>query len=183
MNLFLVNYRTIKCERLKSITRLSEKEAFEAAAKLYEENHRDTTDGFQRFADFDTYYPHRIKTEKWLYDQFIAAGGKPQTRHPLYFFVHEWDAVERAWDGKVEKVVEKIALDDIDPYDVSFVMGDSMKAVNQPDDFPLFMKDELLALINSHDNDINKLLDFAYQQADMRAIEAHIWNDKYFKSL
>jgi hypothetical protein len=119
-NIHLVNYRTAKCEPLKSITRLPKKEAFEVAKSLHEANHRDTTDGFKRFADFDTYYPHRIKTE-------------------------------------------------------------SMTAVNKPDEFPLFLKDELLALLKFHDNDINKLLDFVFQKANMRAIEAQIWNDKYFQ--
>jgi len=92
--LFLVNYRTPKCEPLKSITQLSEKEAIEVAKKLHQEN---PYDGFQRFGDdFTKYYHHRIRTEKWLYDEFIVIGGRPQMAHPLYFFVHEWDIVDNA---------------------------------------------------------------------------------------
>jgi hypothetical protein len=38
-DIYLVNYRHINCEPLKSITQLPEKEAYELAEKLYKESH------------------------------------------------------------------------------------------------------------------------------------------------
>ena len=176
--IYLVNYRTIKCEPLKSITRLPEKEAVEVAKKLYDDN---PYDGFQRFGeDFDKYYHYRIRAEKWLHQEFVKIGGRPQTKHPLYFFVHEWDIAEKAWEGKVEKVVAKIPLNEIDICDISFTFGDSMAMLDRDDGRPPFLKDELQKHLLGYGNDVNKFLDAVYEQIGQRAIEAHIWNDKYF---
>ena len=178
-NIYLVNYRTTNCEPLKSITRLPEKEAFELAEKLYKEN---PVPGFERFgAGFESYYYHRIKAEKWLYDEFTAIGGKPQTEHPLYFFVHEWDIVDKLWENKTDKIMKKIALNEIDICDVSFTFGDSCAMLDRPDRKAPFLKDKLQEYIFQNGNDINKLLDNVNQQVGHRVIEAHIWNDKYFK--
>jgi hypothetical protein len=179
--LYLVNYRTCKCEPLRSITRLSEEEALEVAKKLYEEN---PYDGFQRFGEgFEEYFHNRIRTEKWLYEEFIAVGGKPQTEHTLYFFVHEWDIVEKAWEGKAEKAVTRIALSEIDICDVSFTFGDSMFIVDRPDRRPLFLKDKLQEHLLSFENDIDKILDRVNQQIGHRVIEAQVWNDGYFDAI
>lgn len=112
----LVNYHPLNSEPLKSITRFSKKEAFEIAQKLYEENH---VPGYERFGPgFESYYTLRMETEKWLYEEFIAIGGKPQTTHPLYFFVHDWDVVHKLWSVKI---AEKIALDEIKVLDKGII--------------------------------------------------------------
>ena len=181
-DLTLVNYRTAKCEPLKSITRLPKREAFALAKKIYEENHRDTMDGIKRFGDeFEFYYHQRIKAEKWLYEEFIARGGKPKTKHPLYFFVHGWNAVEKAWEGKVEYAVTSISLREIDECDVSFVFGDSMVMVDKPDR-KIFLKNDLHKYILSSGS-IEKLLDNCFEKFNMRAIEAQIWSDESVRSL
>jgi hypothetical protein len=178
-DIYLVNYRVQSVEPLMSITRLPEKEAFELSDKLYKAN---PYDGYeQRFGpNFEGYYHHRIKTEKWLYEEFIEIGGKPQTKHPLYFFVHVWDVAEKAWEGKAVKVVEKIALSKIDICDVSFLFGDSMAMLNNHNRSPLFLKDELLELLAKNGNNVEVLLDSINQQFGHKIIEAQIWNDNYF---
>ena len=181
-DIYLVNYRVQNIEPLKNIMRLPKKEAFELSDKLYKEN---PYDGYeQRFGpNFEKYYNHRITTEKWLYEEFIEIGGKPQAKHPLYFFVHKWDVAEKVWEGKAIKVIEKIELNEIDVCDVSFLFGDSMAMLNNPDRSSLFLKDELLELLAKKGNNIEMLLDSINHQIGQRIIEAHIWNDKYFETL
>jgi hypothetical protein len=76
---------------LRSITELSENEAFQAAYKL---GQNDGT-SFYRFKDFINYYPRRIKAEKWLYEWFKKSGGEPQTEHPLYFVLEQSDFLHK----------------------------------------------------------------------------------------
>ena len=180
-DLYLVNYRLSTIEPLKSIMRLSKEEAFELSDKLYKEN---PYDGYeQRFGpNFEKYYNHRLKTEKWLYEEFTKIGGKPQEKHPLYFFVHNWDVAEKAWEGKAIKVVEKIKLNEIDVCDVSFLFGDSMAMLDNPNKGSLFLKDKLSELLAENENNIEMLLDSVNQRTGQRIIEAHIWNDKYFEA-
>lgn len=174
-SIYLVNYHPLNSEPLKSITRFSKKEAFEIAQKLYEENH---VPGYERFGPgFESYYTLRMETEKWLYEEFIAIGGKPQTTHPLYFFVHDWDVVHKSWSVKI---AEKIALDEIDIHDISFTFGDSCVMMNAPNRKPPFNKNALLDFFAANDGDVEKSLDEVERIFDNRVIEAQIWNDKYF---
>lgn len=55
---------------------------------------------------------------------------------PIIFFMHEWGIVDKTWEGKVEKIVAKIALNEVDIYDVSFTFGDSMDVLDRPDRRP-----------------------------------------------
>jgi len=50
--------------------------------------------------------------------------------------MHEWGIVDKTWEGKVEKIVAKIALNEVDIYDVSFTFGDSMDVLDRPDRRP-----------------------------------------------
>jgi len=78
-------------------------------------------------------------------------------------------------------VVVKVPLNEIDICDISFVFGDSMVMMDKPNRRKPFLKDELLEHLFQNGNDIEKLLDSVNQQIGLRAIEAQIWNDKYFK--
>ncbi len=175
-DIYLVNYRYNSSEPLKSITQLSEKEAFCVADKLYKESQ---CKAHRRFGpDFPVYYQHRMKTEKWLYDNFIMIGGKPQISHPYYFAVQFCENLYKNFDcGKAIK----IKLDDIDILDVSFTFGDSVAKMDSPDRRNPFLKDKLLEYISIHDNDVNKFIDSIKEQ--YICIEAQLWTDKYFVSI
>jgi len=157
--------------------RLTEKEAFALAEKLFEDK---TCEATHRFGpnEFANYYQTRLKAEKWLRDKFITLGGKPQTKHPLYFYVHGWDGVPRFW---AKNITERILLADIEPCDISFTFGDSCGAVDNPD-MHFFMKDELMELISTHGS-IKNLLAHVTKQIGYGMIEAHLWDDKYIKNL
>lgn len=71
----LVNYSHRGCEPLKSITQLSEEEAFKKAKEICKSN---KGIAFGRFEDFVNYYPKRINTEKSLHQGFKSKGGKPE---------------------------------------------------------------------------------------------------------
>ena len=171
--LFLVNYRHSKSDPLKSITQLPEQEAFTVAKKLYDES---PCRAHRRFGpDFVYYYPHRLKTEQWLYERFLAIGGQPQTEHPFYFALHYCENFNVNFDfGKTTK----INLNDIDIFDVSFTFGDSVAKMDSPDRKDPFLKDKLLEYINQFDNDVEKFLDSIKEQ--YVCIEAQLWTDKYF---
>lgn len=97
-NLFLVHYCHPNCKPFQNIMRLSKENAFLLAEKLAKEN-PDTT-AFYRFADFANYYyldnqrkrwlyhSLRLKTEKFLYDNFFRLGGKARQKHPYKFWVN-----------------------------------------------------------------------------------------------
>jgi len=87
---------------------LPEKEAFEMAYKLGLNN----GEAFYRFKDFKNYYPRRIKTENWLYNWFLNAGGKPKIKHPIYFVLEGSDYLNEWFDnGKIIKIPLKIIND------------------------------------------------------------------------
>lgn len=172
-DIYLVNYRHSNCEPLKSITQLSEKEAYTLAKRLYEES---PCRAHNRFGpNFEWYYNHRLKTEKWLYERFIAIGGKPHTTNPFYFALHNWEKSHAYFNfGKIIK----IGLKDIDICDVSFTFGDSCKEMDSPNRKEPFLKDKLLEFISLNDNNVEKFLENIKQQYD--CIEAQLWTDKYF---
>jgi len=154
---------------------LPKEEAFALARELYKETA--VCEAYGRFSDsnFEQYYETRMRAEKWLYENFIEIGGKPQTKHPIYFYVHSWGLEDKFWETKI---TERIALSNIDACDISFIFGDSCGEVDRPNRKEPFMKDELMRYIAEHDNDIEKLL----KTARHGMIEAQIWSDKYFKN-
>ncbi|HBN83378.1 MAG TPA: hypothetical protein DDZ89_05990 [Clostridiales bacterium] len=174
--IILVNYSYNSSEPLKSITQLSEKEAFAVAEKLYKESQ---CRAHRRFGpDFPVYYRHRLKTEEWLYDHFVAMGGKPETSHPYYFALQHCESLYRNFEyGKAIK----INLSDIHSQDISFTFGDSVAQMGSPERKDPFMKDQLLSYISACDNDVNQFIDSIKEK--YVCIEAQLWTDKYFSDL
>ena len=125
--------------------------------------------------DFPSYYEHRLKVEKWLYDSFVALGGKPQTEHPYYFALQYCENFYCNFDKGAES---RIALFGIDPSDVSFTFGDSVAQMEQPTRRPLFLKAGLLEYVRDCGNDIDALLKNIKET--YVCIEAQLWTDKYF---
>lgn len=72
-SLYLVHYCHPNCKPFQNIMRLPKEKAFLLAEKLAKEN-PDTT-AFYRFADFANYYPHRLQTDEFLYENFSRLGG------------------------------------------------------------------------------------------------------------
>ncbi len=131
---------------------------------------------FNRFGeDYKGYYPHRIRTEKWLFDCFVALGGKPQTRHPFYFVLHGSDMLYK-WFG--EGSATKLLLSDIASCDISFTFGDSMSKMDKPERKDPFLKETLFDLINAHNGNVECFLNAIKEQYTY--IEAQLWTNKYF---
>lgn len=167
--LYLVNYRHTSCQPLMSITALPREEAFAMAARL---SAAGTGVAFNRFGkDFSAYYEHRIRTEEWLYEGFVAAGGKPQTRHPLYF-VLEGNGYLSEWFGGGEEI--RIPVDELEPQLLSFTFGDSMAKLGKPEMRPPFMPDELYGHIERCGG-VNELLESIRGQYTY--IEAQLWRE------
>lgn len=175
-NLYIVNYCHNDCLPLKSITQLSKEEAFLMAKEL---SKKDKCRALNRFGDdFPGYYQHRIRTEQWLYEHFIAIGGKPQTRHLFYFALHQSEDLNKNFNyGKIIKV----PLDDIDSDDISFTFGDSVAKFDVPERRNPFLKGKLYEYVNSYNNDVEKFLVSIKEQYII--IEAQLWTDKYFINL
>lgn len=172
--IYLYNHRPRTHARLKSISRLPKEEAFALAAELFADSNCEAS---HRFGpdEFPQYYETRIKAEAWLHDNFTARGGKPKTKHPLYFYVGDWDLAAKFW---ADCLTEKIPLDGIAVEDISFTFGDSCGAVDNPDKHYFFMLPELLELIAEHGG-IEGLQKYVTDKIGYGMIEAHLWNDEY----
>jgi len=169
----LVNYAHTNCTPMKSITQLPEAEAFALAAKIYAES---PCRAHRRFGpDFQYYYPHRMKTEKWLYEHFIALGGKPEAEHPFYFALHACGSLDEYFEYGTQT---RLALDGIDPRHISFTFGDSIAVMDSPDRRDPFTKDVLYQYITQHGHNVEQFLDSI--QETYGCIEAQLWTDSYF---
>ena len=170
---------------LKSITQLSEKDALALAIKHRDENPCDAHSRFGPISIFNEkfveYYNQRKKVEKFLYERFISIGGIPQIANPYYFFVHDlsWlmNIIRDDLNNGIARIIE-VKLKDIDVFDVSFVLGDSMTVVKSDEWDGLFLKDTLEKSIASHDGFENY---FDSIKPQYPFIEAQLWTDKYHR--
>lgn len=171
--LYLTNYSVRKGLPVGSITRLPKEEAFKVAKELAV-NAEEKFTSFSRFRDFEGYYAHRVKVEKWLYEEFIASGGEPEYAQPIYFVLGKSDYLKE-WFDDGEEV--KIPLDAIDPEHISFTYGDSMSVYRRREEKSLLRKQSLLEFITSMGKDIETVVDELNQQN--RYIEVQLWKDNY----
>jgi hypothetical protein len=176
-NLYITNYCDKRCSPLSSITRLPTPDAYSLAKKL-SQNISPSFTSLSRFSDndFDGYYKKRLRTEKWLYDEFIALGGKPQSAHPLYFVLHESTYLNNWFENGIQT---KLLLNEIDSADVSFTFGDSMSKMDAADRMNPFSKQTLFDFIYKSTDDALSFLNELDRRN--RYIEAQLWNDKYIK--
>ncbi|MCL2532087.1 MAG: hypothetical protein FWE40_08015 [Oscillospiraceae bacterium] len=171
MDLCIINYRHANSVALKSIMQLPKDEAFVLAKTLHDES---PCRAHKRFgANFAWYYEHRLRTEQWLHEQFIALGGQPQTKHPFYFVLHGCDSFHANFN---HGETFRIALHEIDPRHVSFTFGDSCKFMDSPHRQRPFLMNELLAHIDSYGN-IETFLRSVQETYD--CIEAQLWTHTY----
>jgi hypothetical protein len=139
---------------------------------------RDVFTSFSRFGDddFDGYYKKRLRTEEWLYDSFLALGGKPQNEHPLYFVLGESNYLNNWYE---DCITTRILLDLIDVTDISFTFGDSMSRMDSEDRKNPFNKETLINFISETSSEIHMFLDDLNRKN--RYIEVQLWNDRYVK--
>ena len=171
-DLHIVNYCHPSCTPLLNIMRLPKDEAFALAYKMAEQN-KDTT-AFYRFADFENYYPRRLKVDKLLRARFIELGGKPLREHPLSFVLQGSDYLDGWFDNGI---VTKIPLNHISSNHISFTYGDSMASLERHSEFTMLMKDMLLKAMSDYDGALEEFMTNIEKQ--YHYIEVQVWTDKY----
>ena len=124
--LYIVNYCHSNCKPLKNIMRLTKEKAFAVAHEMAAENAKTTA--FYRFADFENYYPRRMKADSLLYTAFLSLGGIPETEHPLSFVLQGSEYLDEWFD---HGVITKIPLINIPSEFISFTYGDSMAVLEK----------------------------------------------------
>lgn len=171
-NLYIVNYCHPNCVPFLNICRLPKNEAFEIAYKMADKNPDITA--FIRFADFENYYPHRMKQDEYLYNSFISIGGKPQEKHPLSFVLHDSEYLDKWFENGT---VNKISLRNIPSEFISFTLGDSMSAFERDGRLTMYTKEMLSDILHNYDGSID---DYIKEIADKYYyIEVQLWNDDY----
>ena len=169
-DLYILNYCHPNCVPLRNIMRLPRDEAFALAHEMAAQN-RETT-AFYRFADFERYYPERMKTDFLLRRRFIELGGKPVQEHPLSFVLHGSDYLDAWFD---HGTITRFPLDIIPAQSISFTLGDSMSALQREGTFTMLTKDMLLRIIADFDGPMDAFLSSVTR--NYHYIEAQVWDD------
>lgn len=169
-DLILVHYCHSDCEPFQNIMRLPREEAFSLAKKLAEAN--PNTTAFYRFADFEKYYSLRLETDRFLYDNFIRLGGKPQKRHPVSFVLQGSDYLDH-WFGNGDSY--RIKLDEICSDSVSFSLGDSCSQYEKNGKIQQLTKEQLLARISDFDGGVENFM--RYISEHYSYVEVQLWED------
>jgi len=155
-----------------NICRLSKEEAFSLAYKMAASN-PDTT-AFYRFADFEDYYPRRIKQDEYLYNLFVSFGGKPKEKHPLSFVLQGSEYLDN-WFGN--GIVNKIKLKDIPSEFISFTLGDSMSQFKKDGKLTMYTKEMILNILQKYNGTIDDFMSEIEEK--YRYIEVQLWNDDF----
>ncbi len=173
--IYIINYCHPNCTPLKNIVRLPEEEAFALAKQMSECNV--ATTAFWRFADFENYYPRRIKADEYLYDSFKKLGGKPTTAHPLSFVLHGSDFLNN-WFGN--GYITKLLLKDIASEHISFTHGDSCATLERTGNISIFTKETLLQSMLNYAGTLEQYMNDIEQSCHY--IEVQLWSDDYIAS-
>ena len=174
-DLQIVNYCHRNCTPLLNIMRLPKNEAFALAREMAEKN-KDTT-AFGRFADFENYYPERLKTDELLHTRFIELGGKPVQEHPLSFVLQGSDFLDGWFD---RGIATTIPLSRIDPEQISFTYGDSMSTLKRDGGLTMLTKDMLLKAISDYNGTLEEFLTHIADK--YHYIEVQLWDDDCLKT-
>ena len=169
--LVLIQYYQKDSQPMKSISALSYEEAEALAKKLITQSdcraHRRFGEGFKE------YYMERCKAESWLYQEFVALGGKPQTRYPLYFVLQP-NAIRENFGEYLET---KLLLKDIDEAEVSFTYGDSMANWYRKEPQKPILKSALLTCIQ----ECGGVDAFLETVKTCGYLEAQLWTNRFTK--
>lgn len=170
--LMLVNYCHPDCIPLMNIMRQSKEDAFKTA-KAFADAHPETT-AFYRFSDFENYYKLREAQDKYLHDEFVAIGGKPETEHPLSFVI-EGSSYLKEWFGN--GIETRIPLNKIRKEHISFTLGDSGAEYGRNGSVRLFGLQDMTELLSEQPGDFNDFLKAIGKQY----VEVQLWSDEYVK--
>lgn len=111
----------------RSLSALPDEQALASMRALY----RPGSVYWERFADPAGYLAERRQTERWLRQEFIAKGGRPQVEHPIYMVYGRSQWMTRALDAvtlaTTVEIEAPLAL--FTAADVSFTYPDSMVSV------------------------------------------------------
>lgn len=176
-SLYLVHYCHPNCGPFQNIMRLPKSEAFLLAEKLAREN--PATTAFYRFADFVNYYPRRLETDEFLYENFLCLGGKPRERHPISFVLQGCGYLE-SWFGNGPSY--RIRLSKIPPDSVSFTLGDSCAQYERTGIVQQLTKEQLLAQIEGFAGGVEAFLRDISERWHCSYIEAQLWDDTVIRN-
>ena len=121
---YLIHFHGKGSPPFRSLSLLPEKDALAIMSSLY----REGSVFWERFQNPCGYLSERKKVEAALYDGFVAKGGTPRTRRPIYLVLGRPKWLERAGDPVTLATTEELVVPlDIIPRDViSFTYPDSM---------------------------------------------------------
>lgn len=170
--LHIIHYDHPNCTPLQNIVRLPETEAFSLAHQMAAKNLETTA--FYRFADFENYYPLRVRADQIMHQAFIALGGQPATEHPLFFVLQGSEYLKRWFD---DGQAITLPLKTIPDQYISFTYGDSSAMLQRQGDIRLMNKDLLMSAIQDYNGKVDVFLKDITDQ--YHYIEVQVWHDAY----
>ena len=178
--LYIVNYCHYNCKPFFNICRLPKEDAFSLAYSMAADN--PNTTAFGRFADFENYYPRRIKTDEYLYNLFVSLNGKPKEMHPLSFVLQGSEFLDN-WFGN--GTAHRIILKNIPSEYISFTLGDSMsvfkkngeRTIERNGDLTMYTKEMLSDTLREYKSTIDDFMNDVVEKYGY--IEVQLWNDDY----
>ena len=168
--LYIVHYCHPNCKPFQNIMRLPKEQAFKKAKEFAKNNPE--TKAFYRFADFENYYPRRLKADDIIYTSFVSLGGKPKETHPLSFVLNGSEYLNK-WFGYGE--IRKISLVDIPSEQISFTYGDSSAMIDKTGKILLITKEMLLDEITHYQGTLDEYMSEIEKQ--YYYIEVQLWCD------
>lgn len=117
---YLTHYYKRGTLPFRSLSGLSQAEAVQKMEELY-----DDSPVFSRFSEPIQYLEDRLEIEKWLREEFIQKGGRPQHDYPLYAVLGSSEGIgQYASRYDLEQVCMPISV--FDEMEISFTVPDSM---------------------------------------------------------
>jgi hypothetical protein len=180
-NLVITNYRETGGLHLHSITRLKKEDAYALAKQLSETSN--SKNNRYREDYFDGYYHKRLRVEEWIYNDFVALGGKPQTYHPIYFVLQNNLRLLNFFgnDSSIQ-----IPLKIIESKHISFTPRDSTHLIDMgKTQGTVWRKEMLEEFLTDSRLDMDAFLASVPESYGLPGgyIEVQLWNDKYFQNL
>ena len=166
--LYIVHYYYPGTDPWKNIMNRPEKEAYRIAAELAGRHPYATS--FGRFADFENYYPNRLKADEYVRKAFIHLGGKPKLLHPYSFTLNECEYLSR-WFSEGEKLV--LDLSGIPEEHISFTIGDSCAQITNGVEPQVLTKEMLMKRIADYGNSVEAFLKASLGKFEY--VEVQLW--------